>query len=183
MVYLGVDYPPPLDAHHTFIAPTLSEVNHWWRDRNQQPIPQEHFGMIDWPTFSDPSLAPADNHVLNVMLAGTYHGVDWDRHKNQFINGVIQYLSRARCRALLSTYGLRRARRRLTSNAALALDTEGCTASPRTRRTSRCFVHPTSRKSIKHLYLVGSSTNPGGGVPTVIASGTITANLVERYET
>ena len=37
-------------------------------------------------------------------------------------------------------------------------------------------------KSIEGLYLVGSSTNPGGGVPTVIASGLITARLVERRE-
>ena len=32
------------------------------------------------------------------------------------------------------------------------------------------------------LYLAGSSTNPGGGVPTVIASGMIAAALVQRYE-
>ncbi|HEY6689158.1 MAG TPA: hypothetical protein VI094_23440 [Propionibacteriaceae bacterium] len=56
MVYLGLDYVPPLTAHHTFIAPTLPEINGWWRGRAQRPIPQQQFGMIDWPTFSDPAL-------------------------------------------------------------------------------------------------------------------------------
>ena len=37
-------------------------------------------------------------------------------------------------------------------------------------------------KSIQGLYLAGSSTNPGGGVPTVIASGAIAASLVQRHE-
>ena len=30
-------------------------------------------------------------------------------------------------------------------------------------------------KSIRGLYLTGSSTHPGGGVPTTVASGLITA--------
>ncbi|HEX3196206.1 MAG TPA: hypothetical protein VHR39_01505 [Propionibacteriaceae bacterium] len=37
-------------------------------------------------------------------------------------------------------------------------------------------------KSIDGLYLTGSSAHPGGVVPTVIASGAIAANLVERRE-
>jgi phytoene dehydrogenase-like protein len=31
--------------------------------------------------------------VLTVLLAGTYHGVDWDAHKGRFITEVIDYLS------------------------------------------------------------------------------------------
>jgi phytoene desaturase len=37
-------------------------------------------------------------------------------------------------------------------------------------------------KSIRGLYLTGSSTHPGGGVPTTIASGLITAHLIDRFE-
>jgi phytoene dehydrogenase-like protein len=70
MVYLGLDYVPPLTAHHTFIAPTLPEINGWWRRRVQQPIPHQQFGMIDWPTFSDPALAPEGKHVLNEPSLG-----------------------------------------------------------------------------------------------------------------
>ena len=37
-------------------------------------------------------------------------------------------------------------------------------------------------KSIGGLYLVGSSTHPGGGVPTTIASGMITSKIIARNE-
>ncbi len=37
-------------------------------------------------------------------------------------------------------------------------------------------------KVISGLYLAGSSTHPGGGVPTTIASGMIASNLISKYE-
>ena len=37
-------------------------------------------------------------------------------------------------------------------------------------------------RHVKGLYLTGSSTHPGGGVPTTIASGFICAGLIEKYE-
>ena len=45
-----------------------------------------------------------------------------------------------------------------------------------------CFRPSSKSKSIKNLYLTGSSTHPGGGVPTVIASGIIAASLIDKYE-
>ncbi len=42
---------------------------------------------------------------------------------------------------------------------------------------------PSSKsKAIKGLYLTGASTHPGGGVPTVTASGYVAAKLIEKYE-
>lgn len=48
--------------------------------------------------------------------------------------------------------------------------------------TQTIFRPANKSKNILGLYLTGSSTNPGGGVPTTIASGAITARLIERYE-
>jgi len=48
---------------------------------------------------------------------------------------------------------------------------------------STTVFRPAARsKSIKGLYLTGSSTHPGGGVPTTISSGYIAARLIEKYE-
>jgi phytoene dehydrogenase-like protein len=47
---------------------------------------------------------------------------------------------------------------------------------------STVFRPAARSRSIKGLYLAGGSTHPGGGVPTVISSGVITANLINRYE-
>jgi phytoene desaturase len=43
------------------------------------------------------------------------------------------------------------------------------------------IFRPSNRsKSIEGLYLTGASTHPGGGVPMVIASGGISADLIEK---
>lgn len=47
---------------------------------------------------------------------------------------------------------------------------------------SMMFRPSAKSRHIKGLYLVGASTHPGGGVPTVIASGMIVADLIEKYE-
>jgi 1-hydroxy-2-isopentenylcarotenoid 3,4-desaturase len=47
---------------------------------------------------------------------------------------------------------------------------------------STVFRPSNKSKSIDGLYLVGSSTNPGGGIPPVVASGAIAVKLIERYE-
>ena len=49
--------------------------------------------------------------------------------------------------------------------------------------TASTVFRPAARsRSIKGLYLAGGSTHPGGGVPTVISSGIIAADLMEKYE-
>ena len=49
--------------------------------------------------------------------------------------------------------------------------------------TAQAVFRPAARsKNIGGLYLTGSSTHPGGGVPTTIASGMIASNLIEQYE-
>jgi phytoene desaturase len=48
---------------------------------------------------------------------------------------------------------------------------------------SQTVFRPSARsKSVGGLYLAGSSTHPGGGVPTTVASGIIAAELIQRYE-
>ncbi len=46
---------------------------------------------------------------------------------------------------------------------------------------AQAVFRPSARsKSIDGLYLVGSSTHPGGGVPTTIASGWIASKLIAQ---
>jgi len=45
-----------------------------------------------------------------------------------------------------------------------------------------CWWIKHNSKSIQGLYLTGSSTHPGGGVPSVIGSGVIAARLIEQCE-
>ncbi len=51
MICLGVDYEPPLDAHHTIITAPYEEMNdYWWNRYRKGLLPKEQFGLVCWPT-------------------------------------------------------------------------------------------------------------------------------------
>jgi phytoene desaturase len=160
VVYLGVDYAPPLAARHTLIAPTLDEINTWWANRGREPIPRVPFGMVDWPTLSDPSLAPDGNHVLNVTLAGTYHGVVWDDHKHRFVADVIEYLSAGVLPGLDSHVRMTACATPVDFERRIGLGQGGLHGLTQDLGHSTVFRPSNKSKSIDHLYLAGSSTNP-----------------------
>jgi prolycopene isomerase len=159
MVYLVVDYLPPLTAHHTFIAPTLPEINGWWR-RRAQPIPQQQFGMIDWPTFSDPALAPEGKHVLNVTVVGTYQGVDWDRHKTRFINDVVNYLSRELVPGLTDHVAVAECATPRDFERRIGLAEGSLHGITQMRRTPPSFAHTTSQRASTACILLARQPIP-----------------------
>jgi phytoene desaturase len=140
------------------------------------------FGMVDWPTLSDPALAPDGNHVLNVTLAGTYHGVAWDDYKHQFVADVIEYLSAGVLPGLDNHVRVSACATPVDFERRIGLGEGGLHGLTQDLAHTTVFRPANKSKSIDHLYLAGSSTNPGGGVPTVIASGIIAAKLIEQWE-
>jgi phytoene desaturase len=185
MMYVGLDYTPPLEAHHSIIAITPDEVNtYWWENVEKGVLPQEMFGLICWPSQTDPSLAPAGKHVLNIIPEGFYHleGMNWDDEKPRFIERTIDQLSARAIPGLKDHI--------TTIDCATPLDyerrlllPEGAIYCLQQDLTAQAVFRPAARsKSIAGLYLAGASTHPGGGVPTTIASGMIASRLIERYE-
>jgi len=181
MVFLGLDYRPPLDAHHTIIPLSVKEMNDaWWNHYNFDKIPPQQFGLICWPTHTDPSLAPEGHHVLNLILMGPYHleGTTWDEEKPRFIQNTIDFLSKF-CLPGLKEHvkvadmctPLDYERRLLLPNGAIYGLQEDLTA--------QAVFRPAGKsKSFTGLYLTGASTHPGGGVPTSMASGWIAAKSI-----
>ena len=184
MIYLGIDYEPPLTAHHTLIAPTVAEINDFWRNRRAKPIPDKQFGLIGWSTFTDPSMAPTGKHVLNLTLMGAYHlnGRNWDNEKTRFIENAIKWLSEDIVPGLSEHVKIAEATTPLDFERRIGL-LEGAIYGLSQNFPSQTVFRPANKsKNIPGLYLAGCSTNPGGGVPTTIASGAITARLIEKYE-
>jgi len=184
MVCLGVDYEPPLEAHHTIITAPFEEMNdYWWNRLEKGLLPREQFGLVCWPTRSDPSLAPEGCHAVNVIMMGPYalSGTDWDREKPRFLEDAVSYLSRRAVPGLAEHVKVAEVitpldyERRLLSpgGAIYGLQQDLC---------AQIVFRPRSRsKSVEGLYLAGASTHPGGGVPTTIGSGIIAADLVARH--
>jgi phytoene desaturase len=185
MIYLGLDYAPPMGAHHSMIGVTPDEVNRYWRENVEKGrLPDEPFGLICWPTHSDPSLAPPGKHVLNLIPEAFYHleGTDWDTEKPAFIERTLRYFSKFAIPGLMEHIQVVDCATPLDFERQLLLP-EGAIYSLQQDLPAMAVLRPAAKsKSIGGLYLTGSSTHPGGGVPTTIASGLIAAHLIEHYE-
>ena len=185
MIYLALDSSPELEAHHSIIAASPEDMNRYYYD---QLIPgrlnDEPFGLICWPTHNDKSLAPRGKHVLNLIPQGFYHleNTDWDSEKPRFIERTIESLSRRAIPGLKQRVVFAECATPLDFERDLLLP-EGAIYCLQQDLAAQAVFRPASKsKSIGGLYLVGSSTHPGGGVPSTIASGYITSNLIQEYE-
>jgi phytoene desaturase len=185
MINIGVDYEPPLEANHTVVAASFTEMNAYWWDYYKKGImPEETFGMVCWPTRSDPSLAPGGHHVINIIPESMYHlsGTDWDKEKQPFVERTIRSLSKHVVPGLEEHVKVVECSTPLDFERRLLMP-EGAIYDIQQDLTSETVFRPSARsRSIKGLYLTGNSTHPGGGVPLVVASGLIAANLIDRYE-
>ena len=183
MVYVALDYEPPLEAHHSIIAISPEELNkHYFEFLKAGVLAKKNFGLICWSTHTDPSLAPDGHHLLNLIPEGGYYlrDTDWDAEKPHFIERTIDNLSKTAIPGLKEHV--------VFSDCATPLDferhlmlPEGAIYCLQQDLAAQAVFRPSARsKSIDGLYLVGSSTHPGGGVPTTIASGWIASKLIAQ---
>ncbi len=186
-ICLGVDYDPPLDAHHTLVTRDVDEINAFWWEKYRKgylPKPHEQFGLICCPTKTDPSLAPKGHHIVALDFQGPSQlaGQTWDDVKEEFSEDLVTYLSdwiipglKDHVQDMTVSTPLDFERRLKNPGGAFYCFQQDITAQTVFRPASRS-------KSIKGLYLTGASTHPGGGVPTVMASGVIAANQITSKE-
>ena len=186
-ICLGVDYDPPLDAHHTLVTRPVEEINEFWYEKYRigtVPTPEEQFGLICCPTKTDPTVAPEGHHIVALDFQGPSKLASgtWDDIKEEFSEDLITHLSKTiipglkeHVKTKVVTTPLDFERRLLNPGGAFYCFQQDLTA--------QVVFRPSSKsKSISNLYLTGASTHPGGGVPTVMASGIIAANLIDQNE-
>lgn len=185
MIYVGLDYRPPLDSHHSFIAASPEDINnYWWNYVEKGRLPSKNYGLICWPSHSDTSLAPEGHHVLNLIPEGFYRlsGTDWDKEKEGFIDNTINYLSKHVIPDLDKHIKVFDCATPLDFERKLLLP-EGAIYALQQDLTAAAVFRPAAKsRQIEGLYLSGSSTHPGGGVPTTISSGMIAARLIESQD-
>jgi len=182
-ICLGVDYDPPLDAHHTLVTRDVDEINTFWAEKYSKgylPTPKEQFGLICCPTKTDATLAPKGHHIVALDFQGPSKlaGQSWDDVRQEFSESLVDYLSER------IIPGLKDHVKNMTISTPLDFERRlhnpgGAFYCFQQDLTAQTVFRPASKsKSIKGLYLTGASTHPGGGVPTVMASGVIAANQI-----
>jgi phytoene desaturase len=183
MIYVGLDTKPDLEAHHTVVTGSIDMMNEVWNDYyTKDLIPNSAMSLVCWPTEADPSLAPEGHHVLNFMCNAPAPyapvGDNWDRIKDWYKEESLKNLEKA---------VLPGVRDHITYlEVSTPLDFERRLLSPQgsiyglfSDMTSLAMFRPNARsRAVKNLYLAGSSTHLGGGVPVTIASGVITSRYI-----
>ncbi len=183
MIYVGLDTKPDLNAHHTIITGTVEFMNDVWEKYYTKGIiPRKALSLICWPTEADPNLAPPGHHILswiyNAPAPYSPVGANWDNIKEWYGEMALGELEK---------YALPGARDHLTKLiVSTPLDFERRLLHPEggiyglfSDITSLAMFRMRNRsKAIKNLYLSGASTHFGGGVPTSVASGVVTADLI-----
>ena len=183
MIYVGLDTRPDLNAHHTIVTGSVEFMNEVWdKYYTKGLIPENAMSLICWPTETDPSLAPDGHHILswicNAPAPYSPLGENWDLIKDWYGEKAIGELER---------YALPGARDHLTKLlVSTPLDFERRLLHPEggiyglfSDMTSLAMFRMRNRSlAVKNLYLTGASTHFGGGVPTSVASGVVTADKI-----
>ena len=183
MIYVGLDKKPELNAHHTVFTDTVDRMNEVWDEYYMRGIiPDNAMSLICWPSECDNSLAPEGHHVLNWICnaPAPYSplGDNWDRCKDWYKEEGVRQLeknvlpdARDHIQVLDVSTPLDFERRLLHPQGGIYGLFSDLTSLAMFRMNNRS-------RAIKNLYLTGASTHFGGGVPTAVASGVVTADYI-----
>jgi len=172
--------------HHTvYFSPDYDqEFTELFGTDGQLPrFPVEPTVYVNAPSRSDVALAPANGETLFIMANAPALGSQWDATTTQ--------TARKRVLAKLAAGGLS------ISSADIAVESiwtpsriedqysmpGGAIYGQASHGWRGAFIRPANRdRRIRGLYLVGGSSHPGGGTPTVLLSARIVEKLVNRYD-
>lgn len=136
------------------------------------------------PTLTDPTLAPEGHHAAYTLIPvpNLSGSIDWNSAAEPFTNTVLDYLDER------YMPGLRENLTYLKTFTPLDFESElnsylgtGWGVEPRLTQSATFRPHNRS-EDIDNLYLVGASTHPGAGIPGVISTAKVTADLIAKHE-
>lgn len=179
VLYFGTDRQYPDMKHHEILmGPRYKAL---LEDIFERKILSEDFSLyLHRPTASDPSLAPAGHDCWYVLSPVPHLGskTDWEAVGQRYRDRIMQYLE-DRYLPNLQQHVVteRRVDPRYferTLNSYM-----GSAFGPQPVLTQSAWMRPHNRdKQIPNLYFCGAGTHPGAGLPGVVASGKIVAELI-----
>lgn len=180
VVYFGTDRQYPGLAHHEILlGPRYREL---LEDIFERKILADDFSLyLHRPTATDPSLAPPGHdcwYVLSPVPHLGAKGLDWDRAASRYRDLVMGYLE-SRYLPGLSRHLV--TERMVTPRYfADTLNSHlGAAFGPEPTLLQSGYLRPHSvSRDVPNLYFCGAGPHPGAGIPGVVASGKIVADLI-----
>lgn len=184
VIYFGTNKQYENIAHHEIImGPRYREL---LEDIFERKILADDFSLyLHRPTATDPSLAPPGHDCWYVLSPVPHLGgdVDWERVSQRYRDRIVAYLEE-RYMPGLSQHIV--TERRIdpryfeqTLNSYL-----GSAFGPEPTLTQSAYLRPHNvSPDIPNLFFCGAGTHPGAGLPGVIASGKIVAEMIGTVHT
>ena len=179
VIYFGTNRQYPDLAHHEILlGPRYREL---LEDIFERKMLADDFSLyLHRPTASDPSLAPPGHDSWYVLSPVPHLGgdVDWERVGDRYRDLIMQYLEERYIPGL--SQHLVTERRidplyfRDTLNSYL-----GSAFGPEPTLFQSAYMRPHSvSRDLPNMYFCGAGPHPGAGIPGVLASGKIVAELI-----
>ena len=185
VIYFGfskdTENPVDLRHHNIILGPRyeglLSEIF------DSLTLADDFSQYLHIPTTTDPSLAPEGHHAAYTLIPVPHNGsgLDWETLGKPFVDTILDFLDE---RGYIPNL-----RERLTHCSWVTPDYFekdlrsylGNAFGVEPVLTQSAFFRPHNRsEDIEQLYLVGASTQPGAGTPSVMMSAKMTARLIQE---
>ena len=179
VVYFGTNRTYDNIAHHEIImGPRYKSL---LEDIFEKKILSDDFSLyLHRPTATDPSLAPPGHDCWYVLSPVPHLGsdTDWEAVGQRYRDRIMQYLEDRYVPDLQKHIVTeRRIDPRYFQNTLNSY--MGSAFGPEPVLTQSAYMRPHNQsKDIPNLYFCGAGTHPGAGLPGVIASGKIVAELI-----
>ena len=179
VIYFGTDKQYPDIAHHEIIMG--KRYRELLEDIFERKILADDFSLyLHRPTATDPSLAPPGHDCWYVLSPVPHLGgdIDWEAVGDRYRNRIMDYLEERYLPGLQQHIVTeRRIDPRYFENTLNSY--MGSAFGPEPVLTQSAYMRPHNvSKDIPNLFFCGAGTHPGAGLPGVISSGKIVAELI-----
>ncbi len=179
VLYFGTDRQYPNVAHHEILlGPRYEEL---MADIFDRKVLADDFALyLHRPTATDPSLAPpgCDCWYVLAPVPNLEGDIDWTQMAKPYRNRIVQYLEERYLpdlsKHIVTEHYIDPLHFRDTLNSY-----RGSAFSIEPTLMQSAWFRPHNRsEDIPNLYIVGAGTHPGAGIPGVMSSGRIVADLI-----
>lgn len=149
-------------------------------------IPEELSLYLHMPSLTDPTIAPegCESFYVLALVPNLDADIDWESYSKPFRDRVMQFLEDHYLPDLQANIIAEHYINPLHFQSTLNSYKGAAFAAKPTLLQSAWLRPHTPSGQFKNLYFVGASTHPGAGVPAVISSGKIAAQMItEKYTT
>jgi phytoene desaturase len=181
VLLLGVRQKFPALAHHNifFSDDYRAEFNRIFKDLRPAENPTVYVAAT---TRTEPAQAPEGHENLFVLVNAPYTSAqtNWEKEKENYRDLIIKKLERFGLKDLENSIDFQKiitpedfeTKYRANRGSIYGVSSNGIFSA---------FLRPPNKaRKIKNLYFTGGATHPGGGIPLVLISGKLAADLILR---